>query len=92
VKVKTIIMLLLVLVAGTAWGQKTQTCKACPSRADMDRQLDAKPPKHPKPEKAKEQRQAKHAPKAKNHSDTEVPLPKEPTGGEHAQNAPSAAK
>ena len=86
------IMLLLVLMGGAAWGQKAQTCKACPSRADMDRQLDPKAPKHPKPEKAKEQRPAKHVPRAKNHPDTEKPRSKESTRGEHAQNAPSAAK
>lgn len=86
------IMLLLVLMAGAAWGQKADTCKACPSAADMDRQLDPTPPKKPKPERAKEQRPAKHAPRARNHPDTEKPRSKESTGGEHAQNAPSAAK
>src|SRR5215469_5882039 len=90
-EVKTI-MLLLVLMGGAAWGQKGETCKACPSPAEMDRQLDPRPPKTHKPERAKEQRPSKHAPTAKSHSDTEKPRPKESTGGEHAQNAPSAAK
>lgn len=80
------IMLLLLLVAGAAWGQKTQTCKSCPSVADMDRQLDPAPPKHPKPEKAKEQRRAKHAPRAKSRSDTGIPQHKEPTEGENAHS------
>jgi len=86
------IMLLLVLMAGVAWGQKAETCKVCPSAADMDRQLDPRPPKTAKPERAKEQRPAKHAPRAKNQPVTETPRSKESTGGEHAQNAPSAAK
>jgi len=90
-EVKTI-MLVLVLMAGAAWGQRAQTCKACPSAADMVRQLDPKPPKHPRPEKAKEQRPAKRAPRAKNRSDAGIPRHKEATGGEHAQDAPSAAK
>jgi len=82
------IMLLLVLMAGAAWGQKTEICKACPSVVDMDRQLDPRPPKVSKPEKAKEQRRAKHATKAKDRSDTGAPRQKELAGGE---NAPSQA-
>ena len=84
-EVKTI-MLLLVLMAGAAWGQKTQTCKACPTVADMDRQLDPRLPKAPKPEKANEQRRAKHAPRAKNRSDTGIQRQKEPTGGENTHS------
>ena len=53
------IMLLLVLMAGAAWGQ-TQICKTCPSAADMDRQLYPRLPKN-KPEKAKLQRPSKQA-------------------------------
>ena len=86
------IMLLLALMAGAAWGQKAELCNACPSPADMDRQLDPRPPKTHKPERAKEQRPAKHAPRAKNHADTDKPRANESTGGEHAQNVPSAAK
>jgi hypothetical protein len=74
-----------------AWGQKAETCHSCDAE-EMNQQFSNKPPRHPKPEKAKEQRQTKHAPRAKNHPDTEIPRPKESTGGEHAQNAPSAAK
>ena len=79
------IMLLLVLMAGAAWGQKTETCKSCPSVADMDRQLYPRLPKS-KPEKAKEQRPPKHARRAKNRSDTGIPRQKEPTGGEIEQS------
>ena len=85
--VKTI-MLLLVLMAGVAWAQKADPCKACPSVTDMDRQLDPRPPKTAKPEKAKEQRPAKHAPRAKNRSDTGVPRQKTPTGEENAHSQP----
>ena len=82
------IMLLLVLMSGAAWGQKTQTCKACPSVADMDRQLDPKLPKASKPEKAKEPGRVKHAPRAKDRSDTGIPRQKEPTAGENARSQP----
>ena len=78
------IMLLLVLMAGAAWGQKSEICKSCPSVADMDRQLYPKLKTH-KPEKAKEQRPAKHLrQRAKNRSDTEKPRPKELAVGENA--------
>ena len=77
---KTVV--LLVIMATAAWGQRTQTCKACPSVADMDRQLYPRLPKAPKPEKAKQPR-AKHWPRAKNRSDTGIPRQKEPTGGEN---------
>ena len=79
-------MLLLVLMAGAAWGQKAQTCKACPNVADMDRQLDPRLPKTPKPEKAKEQR-PKHAPKGQNRSDTGIRQQKETIsrGNAHSQ-------
>ena len=82
------IMLLLVLMAGAAWGQKAETCKSCPSVADMDRQLYPRPPKTPKPEKAKEQRPAKHAPKAKNDSDTGITRSKEPTEAVNTHSQP----
>jgi hypothetical protein len=84
-EVKTI-MLLLVLMAGAAWGQKSEICKSCPSVADMDRQLYPRLPKTHKPERAKEQRPAKHAPRAKNRSDTEKPRPKELIVGENAHS------
>ena len=73
------IMLLLVLMPGAVWGQKAQTCKVCPSAGDIDRQLYPRAPKARKPEKAKEQRPPKHAPRAKNNSDAVKPQPKEPT-------------
>jgi len=76
-------MLLLVLMATGAWGQKTQTCRSCGS-ADMIRQFPRDPPRHPKPERAKEQRRAKHSPRAKNRSDTEVPRPRELAGEQNA--------
>jgi len=79
--VKTI-LLLLVLMATSAWGQKTQTCHSC-GAADMIRQFPRDTPRHPKPERAKEQRPAKHLPRAKNHSDTEKPQPREISGGEN---------
>jgi hypothetical protein len=83
--VKTI-MLLLVLMATGAWGQKTQTCHSC-GAADMSQQFPRDTPRHPKPERAKEQRPAKHVPRAKNQSDTEKPQPKEISRGEsvHSQ-------
>ena len=87
---KTIMLLLVLMVTG-AWGQKTQTCRSCDAE-EMNQQFSNTPQRHPKPERAKEQRPAKHAPRAKNHSDTEKHQAKELTGGEHAQNAPSAAK
>lgn len=79
------VMLLLVLMAGVAWGQKGETCKACPSAGDIDRQLYPKPPKVRKPEKAKQQREPKHAPRAKDRSDAGIERQKEPTAGERAQ-------
>ena len=80
------IMLLLALMAGAAWGQKAELCNACPSPADMDRQLDPRPPKTHKPEKAKQPRPAKHAPREKTRSDTGIPQQKETTGGEAAHS------
>lgn len=83
-EVKTILLLLVLMVTG-AWGQKTQTCHSC-SAADMNRQFPIDTPRHPKPERAKEQRRAKHAPSAKNHSDTAKPRPKEVTVGDNAHS------
>jgi len=84
--VKTI-MLVLVLMATGAWAQKTQPCQSC-SLADMNRQFPQDLPRHPKPERAKEQRRAKHAPTARNHSDTEKPRPKQTTVGDNAHSQP----
>ena len=42
------IMLLLVLTAGAAWGQKTQTCRSC-GAADMSQQFPSAIPRHPNP-------------------------------------------
>lgn len=81
---KTILLLLVLMVTG-AWGQKTQTCHSC-SAADMNRQFPMDTPRHPKPERAKEQRRAKRAPSAKNHSDTAKPRPKEVTVGDNAHS------
>ena len=69
------IMLLLGLMAGAAWGQKAQTCKACPSVADMDRQLDPALPKHPKPERAKQQRPPKQRVDQKKAAGARSPVP-----------------
>jgi hypothetical protein len=64
---KTVV--LLVIMATAAWGQRTQTCKACPSVADMNEQFLRRTPRPPKPEQAREQRQAKpRLAKGKNHS------------------------
>jgi hypothetical protein len=82
--VKTI-MLLVMLMATGVWGQKTQTCHSC-SAADMTRQFPQDLPRHPKPERAKEQRRARHAQSAKNHSDIEKPRPKESTIGDNAHS------
>ena len=79
------IMLLLVLVGTGAWGQKTQTCHSC-GAADMSQQFPRATPRHPKPERAKQQRPAKHAPRARNHPDTGIPRPKDPTAGESARS------
>ena len=79
------IMLLLVLMATGAWGQKTQTCHSC-GAADMTRQFPRDSPRHPKPERAKEQRPAKHVPRARNHSDTEKSQARELSGGENAHS------
>jgi hypothetical protein len=77
------------VVASAGYGRvgtkNTQTCHSC-GAADMTRQFPRATPRHPKPERAKEQRPAKHAPRAKNHSDTEKPQPKELTGGESAHS------
>lgn len=72
------IVLLLVLIAVGAWGQKTQTCRSC-GAADMAQQFPNATPRHPKPERAKEQRRAKHAPSAKKQPDTGITRPKAPT-------------
>ena len=63
---KTVI--LLVIMATAAWGQRAETCK-CPSVADMNAQFLRRIPRPPKPQQAREQRQAKvrHS-KDKNHS------------------------
>lgn len=81
------IMLLLVLMATGAWGQKTQTCHSC-GAADMIRQFPRDTPRHPKPERAKEQHPVKPAPRAKNHSDTEKAQPREVNGRENAHSQP----
>lgn len=54
-----IMLLALLAVALPTAGQRSQTCKACPSVADMNEQFSRRPPKPAKPEQAKEQRQAK---------------------------------
>jgi hypothetical protein len=82
--VKTII-LLSVLMATGVWGQKMQTCHSC-STADMNRQFPQDLPRHPEPERVKEQRHVKHAAIAKNHSGAEKPRPKELTLGENAHS------
>jgi len=82
--VKTIVWLLVLMAAG-AWGQKAETCHSC-GAADMTRQFPRDTPRHPKPERAKEQRPAKHLPRAKNHSDAEKPQPREISGGESAHS------
>ena len=66
---KTVI--LLVIMATAAWGQRMQPCKACPRVADMNEQFSNRFPRHPKPEQAREQRQAKpRHDKGKNHSNS----------------------
>ena len=65
---KTVILLVIMATAG--WGQRAQTCK-CPSVADMNEQFLRRTPRPQKPERAREQRQAKsrHS-KDKNHSNS----------------------
>lgn len=87
---KTILLLLLLMATGV-WGQKTQTCHSC-GAADMTQQFPRHTPRHPKPERAKEQRPAKHAPTAKNQSDTGIPRPKELSGGTGGESAHSQAQ
>lgn len=52
-------ILLIVLMTGAGWGQKSQACKACPDSATIDAQFPRNNPKHVKPEKAKLQREPK---------------------------------
>ena len=54
---KTVI--LLVIMATAVWGQRLQTCKACPSVSDLNEQFPRHAPRRQKPEQAREQRQVK---------------------------------
>jgi len=66
--VKTLTLVLL-LTATSALGQKSVFCRHCPGSEAMDAQFPRSTPKPPKPERAKEQRQAKpRQGKSKNHS------------------------
>ena len=66
--------LVLLLAATPLVAQKSVFCRHCPNTAALDAQFPRTTPKPPKPERAKEQRQAKprHG-KGKNHSKATQP-------------------
>jgi len=78
--VKTLVLVLL-FAATPLVAQESVLCRHCPSTAALDAQFPRATPKTPKPQRAKEQRQAKprHG-KSKNHSKGTQPK----NGDQHA--------